>query len=199
MDVSLQLAIITSLKAWINSEPTPSFSGNEQDPLERVTSLAHSEQSILGWNQAFKGRISKKWVTAQSMWYDNMRHNQNSKEKFPKNYTGPLWAKKLIAQLIFYNLNRWQIRNEAAHSSESSEQYEEIRDRFKSTITALYQHNEETGDTSSIYRQPLCDILTMSNERMSNWLQSHKASTSYTASQNQISQDNAQVTHETER
>ena len=47
--------------------------------------------------------------------------------------------KKLIAQLIFYNLNRWQIRNEAAHASESAEEYENIRDRFKATITALYQ------------------------------------------------------------
>ena len=195
----VQLAIITSLKAWINSDPTPLFSGNEHDPLERITSLAHSEQSIIGWNQAFKGRISTKWMTAQSMWYDNMRHNQNSKKKFPKSYTGPLWAKKLIAQLIYYNLNRWQIRNEAAHSTESAEQYDKIRDRFKSTITALYQQNNETGEISSIYRQPLGDILTMSNERMSNWLQSHKASTSYNASKNQNPHINAQITHETER
>ena len=57
--------------------------------------------------------------------------------KISEEIYGPLWAKKLIAQLIYYNLNRWQIRNEAAHSSESAEQYEKIRDRFKSTITAL--------------------------------------------------------------
>ena len=74
-----------------------------------------------------------------------------------------------------------------------------IRDRFKTTITALYQQNDETDGTSSIYRQPLHDILTMSNERMSNWLQAHKASTSYNASQVETSQYNDQLTHETER
>ena len=120
----VQLAIIISLKAGIASEPNPLFLGNAQDPLESITSLAHLEQSILGWNQAFKGRLSKKWTAAQSKWYNHMRHNHHSKTKFPKNYTGPIWMRKLIAQLIFYNLNRWQIRNEAAHTSESAEDYE---------------------------------------------------------------------------
>jgi len=86
----VQLAIISSLKAWIASDPNPLFLGNDQDPLERITSLAHSEQSILGWNQATKGRLSKKWTATQSKWYDHMRHNHHSKTKFPKNYTGPI-------------------------------------------------------------------------------------------------------------
>jgi len=183
----------------IASEPTPLISGNDQDPLECTTSLAHSEQSILGWNQAFKGRISKKWTAAQSMWYDNMRHNQHSKTKLPMSYTRSIWMKKLIVQLIFYNLNRWQIRNEAAHASESAETYEKNRERFTATITALYQLNAESDETSSIYRQPRKDILTMSNERLSNWLQSHKASTSYRASQVHSQHDHEHFTHETER
>ena len=195
----VQLAIITSLKAWIASEPTPLFFENNQDPLECTTSLAHSEQSILGWKQAFKGRLSKKWTAAQSMWYDHMHHNQHSKTKFPKYYTGSIWIKKLIAQLIFYNLNRWQIQNEAAHASESAEEYEKTRERFTATIKALYQLNAESDETSSIYRQPLEDILAMSNERLSNWLQSHKASTSYRASQVHTQHDHEHFTHETER
>ena len=194
----VQLAIITSLQAWIASEPTPLFSANDQDSIERQTSLAHSEQSILGWDQAFKGRLSKKWTHAQGMWYDNMRHNLHSTEKFPKSYTGPIWMKKLVAQLIFYNLNRWQIRNEAAHASDTAAEYEHTRDRYKETITALYQKNADSEGTTSIYRQPLSDVLTMSNERLSNWLHSHKASTSYRASK-AYHQDTPTHTHETDR
>jgi len=108
------------------------------------------------------------------------------KQEIPKNYTGSIWMKKLVAQLIFYNLNRWQIRNEAAHASESAEEYENIRDRFKATITALYQMNAESDKTISIYRQPLEDILAMSNERLSNWLHSHTASMLYRASHPKI-------------
>ena len=47
------------------------------------------------------------------MRHNHMRHNHPSDKKFPKNYTGPIWMKQLIAQLIYYNLNHWQICNEA--------------------------------------------------------------------------------------
>ena len=90
--------------------------------------------------------------------------------------------KKLIAQLIYYNVNRWQIRNEAAHASESAEEYGNTRERFKSTIMALYQLYGESEDTPAIYRQPLEDIFSMSNKRLANWLHSHRASKSYRAS-----------------
>jgi len=55
--------------------------------------------------------------------------------------------KNLIAQLISYNLNRWQIRNEAAHTSESAEEYGNTRERSKSTITALYQLHGKSEHT----------------------------------------------------
>ena len=59
--------------------------------------------------------------------------------------------------------------------------------------------NAESDETSSIYRQPLEDILVMTNEQLSNWLQSHKALTSYRASQVHIQHDQDHFTHETER
>ena len=64
---------------------------------------------------------------------------------------------------------------------------------------ALYQLNAETDETTSIYRQPLEDILAMSNKRLSNWLQSHKTSTLYRASQARDQHKHEQPTHETER
>ena len=90
--------------------------------------------------------------------------------KFPKRYTGPIWMKKLVAQLIFYNLNRWQIRNEAAQATESADEYRKTRETHQSTITALYQQNSTEIDPHALYKQPLGDILNMSNERLVNWL-----------------------------
>jgi hypothetical protein len=60
----IQLAIMRSLKAWISDEPIPPFNGDTTDKLDRITALAHAEQSLIGWTQAFKGRLSKKWTTA---------------------------------------------------------------------------------------------------------------------------------------
>ena len=110
-----------------------------------------------------------------------MRHNLPTSETFPKRCTGPIWMKKHVAQLNYYNLNRWQIRNEAAHATESEEEYRKTREMHHSTITALYQSNSTDPDPHALYRQPLEDILNMSNERLVNWLQSHSASSSYRA------------------
>jgi len=113
----IQLAIMSSLKAWISDEPIPPLPGDTTDKLDRIIALAHTEQSLIGWTQVFKGRLSNKWTTAQGLWYDHMRHNLPSSKKFPKRYTGPIWMKKLVTQLIYYNLNRWQTRNEAAQAT----------------------------------------------------------------------------------
>jgi hypothetical protein len=76
--------------------------------------------------------------------------------------------KKLVAELIYCNLNRWQISNEATHATESAEKYRKTREIHQSTITALYQSNSTNPDPHSLYRQPLEDILTMPNERLVN-------------------------------
>jgi hypothetical protein len=75
-----------SLKGWISDEPIPQFNGDTSNKLDRITALAHAEQSLIGWTQAFKGRLSKKWTTAQGIWYDHMRHNLPTSQKFPKRY-----------------------------------------------------------------------------------------------------------------
>jgi hypothetical protein len=82
----IQLAIMRSLKGWISDEPIPQFNGDTSNKLDRITALAHAEQSLIGWTQAFKGRLSKKWTTAQGIWYDHMRHNLPTSQKFPKRY-----------------------------------------------------------------------------------------------------------------
>jgi|AntRauTorckE5430_2_1112549.scaffolds.fasta_scaffold11211_2 hypothetical protein len=118
--------------------------------------------------------------------------------------------KKLVAQIIYYDLNRWQIRNEAAQATESAEEYRNTRDMHQSTITALNQQNSTEIDPHALYKQPLGDILNMSNERLVNWLQSHLASSLYRAhqhhdkpphlTQNLLQQDlHKFIQHETER
>eukprot|EP00979_Chaetoceros_neogracilis_P000411 scaffold107_cov269-Chaetoceros_neogracile.AAC.3 len=138
--------------------------------------------------------------------YDHMRHNLPTSETFPKRCTGPIWMRKLVAQLNYYNINRWQIRNEAAHATESVEEYRRTREMHHSIITALYQLNSTDPDPHALSRQPLEDILNMSNERLANWLQSHSASSSYRAHHHHDGQPNLTqhdlhnfIQHETER
>ena len=85
----------------------------------------------------------------------------------------------LVAQPVYYNLNRWQLHNEAAHTPESAKDYRKTRESYQSTFTSLYQAHYTTADLPALYKQPLADLLTMSNERLTFWLQSHLASTSY--------------------
>jgi hypothetical protein len=130
--------------------------------------------------------------------------------KIPQTIHGTNLDEETRCSTNFYNLNRLQIRNEAAQATESADEYRKTREIHQSTITALYQQNSTEPDPRALYKQPLGDILNMSNERLVNWLQSHSASSSYRAhqhhdkpphlTQNLLQQDlHKFIQHETER
>eukprot|EP00560_Eucampia_antarctica_P008828 CAMPEP_0197828712 /NCGR_PEP_ID=MMETSP1437-20131217/5244_1 /TAXON_ID=49252 ORGANISM="Eucampia antarctica, Strain CCMP1452" /NCGR_SAMPLE_ID=MMETSP1437 /ASSEMBLY_ACC=CAM_ASM_001096 /LENGTH=73 /DNA_ID=CAMNT_0043430045 /DNA_START=155 /DNA_END=376 /DNA_ORIENTATION=- len=51
-------------------------------------------------------------------------NNQGPEVDFPKmSYTGKIRARKFIARLIYYNFNRWQIRNDIKHSTDNEITY----------------------------------------------------------------------------
>jgi len=97
----------------------------------------------------------------------------------PKSYTGKIRTRKLIAQLIYYNLNRWQIRNDIKHSMDSGIEYKKLRENYKMTIAALYARNENLNN--SLSPKLLNKLIALPNDRRRNWLLSHEASTAYKA------------------
>jgi hypothetical protein len=70
-----------------------------------ATHLAYFEQEQLGWEQALRGRFSKKWGEAQHYYY-NERYETS-------HMTGEACTTKVITALWDYALAIWKERNEA--------------------------------------------------------------------------------------
>ena len=118
----LTLAVMQGIQNWISSLQPSHFPPSTNDPIERLVDMATEEQPLIRWEEVFKGRLSTKWAEAQQTWYDSLRHNHCDLETdLPRHYMGKIGSKKIIARLIYYNLNRWQIRNEVAHAIATSE------------------------------------------------------------------------------
>ena len=94
----ITLAIMKGMTNWTTSLPPPHFPPSTNNKMEHLINSAAEEQSIIGWEEVFKGRISSKWSEAQQAWYDLLHRNHCDLEtEFPRNYTGNICAKRLIA------------------------------------------------------------------------------------------------------
>jgi hypothetical protein len=83
------------------------------DTIGRATHIAYFEQEQLGWEQALRGRLSKKWGEAQNAYYTERYETSHM--------TGDAWTTKVITALWDYSLAIWQERNEAYHGADEHE------------------------------------------------------------------------------
>ena len=77
---------------------------NERDAMLLDTLV--QEQEAIGWENFFKGRISKTWSLIQDKHFTSLDLPDCQAYK-----TGTWWASNVIRQLIYLSLNTWQIRN----------------------------------------------------------------------------------------
>ena len=63
---------------------------------------AIEEQNMIGWNNFFKGRISKQFGVVQ------MEAYANSDREIPTHYSATWWTAGLIKQVLYFSLNMWQ-------------------------------------------------------------------------------------------
>ena len=75
-------------------------------PFDIMIFQAWQEQKLIGWQQLFKGRLSKKWALAQGMYYAD-----NPATKHVLSFSSSLWASKTVQILIEMALELWVTRN----------------------------------------------------------------------------------------
>jgi hypothetical protein len=112
-----------------------------------------------------------------------------------KNSFGMGGSIKTNLENIRKRLSRLVRPGEGRVGDSPTDEYRKTREIHQSTITALYQQNSTEPDPHALYKQPLGDILNMSNERLVNWLQSHSASSSYRAHQHHDNPNNWLQSH----
>ena len=117
--------ILVGLKSWM-THTSPDFS---QFPAS--VQLLIADQSRIGWDQLFRGRISHRWATLQQ------EHLVTVGSK-SKQLTGRLWAVRVIQTLWVAFFELWEARNQVVHGADLLQYKERQKTRLLSEIREIH-------------------------------------------------------------
>ena len=145
-------ACLSDLSMWLDGQNTdPSISASIlyvlsliRDPSSSVPeSLRNStetvsqglaDQQIIGPECLLEGLLSSQWAIIQQQFYSSSGSRRS----------GPLWAARLVQQLLMIGFTMWEDRNDALHSDKSvkairrsQELNDAIRDQFRMGVKDL--------------------------------------------------------------
>jgi hypothetical protein len=132
---ALQDTLFTALQIEIFDRP-PAFSNHR----------LRQEQTMLGWSQLFRGRLSCKWVEIQQSFLLTLVVDR-------RYFTGKLWVRKLISLLWKFNRSLWDARNLDRHNH-TPLQNQAIRwNRLQAPVHASSKRQMDTRKEGLINRQ----------------------------------------------
>ncbi len=106
-----------------------------EDKVGNLIYLAYTDQTRIGWNQAIRGRISKRWGQA---------HHAYTFERYNMAQTTPnAWIAKLIYQLWQFSIARWITRNEYLHGKTDEEKIVRKNIEVDTIIWHMFLHEQE--------------------------------------------------------
>ena len=136
------------------------------DTIGRITHMAFFEQEQLGWEQALRGRLSKKWGEAQDQYY---------KDRYPDQLqTGDTWTTRVITALWDYSKDIWMERNSAYHGVDDDEARLKRSDDLNDLIVRSYQldrHHVALAHTQ-LFTPPMTSTLNQHDDAKRSWLRS---------------------------
>ena len=108
----LKIVLMTGFTHWLQegtSKADWTLSNSDyRDDLE--TAILH--QNMIGWDNAFKGRLAVEWGCVQMRYYKT-RYT----DKIPAHLSATWWTSELSRQLLFFSLAIWQHRNTYLHDT----------------------------------------------------------------------------------
>ena len=123
-DPILLQILVDGLKSWLHATPfTTSEIPSEYLPLLQ-------EQTAVGWDHVFQGRITKKWAEAQQSYYDG----------FPKvkGRDGAAWSRKILCEVFTHWNKLWDVRNEDLHGKDTTSQARASKEQAFRELDLLY-------------------------------------------------------------
>jgi Reverse transcriptase (RNA-dependent DNA polymerase) len=101
--------IITHLTNWLNNDPQQDMRTIAPEASFTIQQ-AVTEQTRIGWDHWFKGRISTTWGVLYGNDLQVVNHNM-------RNQTPDSWAKQLVEITWKFVLRNWTIRNDLEHDT----------------------------------------------------------------------------------
>jgi hypothetical protein len=120
-----RVVIIQFLTTWLNQQPLPEMQTliPEASPTLKK---AVAEQSEMGWEHWFKGRLTMEWATLYN-------HDLKSTNHGMQNQTAETWGKKIVSMTYDFVLGVWTTRNESEHNTEG-DQFKNQKDKLVDKI-----------------------------------------------------------------
>jgi hypothetical protein len=167
----MSVVIIQALRAWMGKHPIqpPTWTALEVTPLQQSIRRAFDAQTRIGWDQFFRGRLTKYWKLPLYMYYQERR---------PTSHISPtLWMNRTISTMWdFYNL-MWNQRNEDFHGGTREELQAKALTATRTTVRRVYaaSHGHVTNRQSRIlHRLPVEDILSWTKSHLDAYLATAK-------------------------
>ena len=124
---------------------------------------------MIGWDQFFKGRMSKEWQTIQDEEYDRLRTQDNN---IPAHQTGLWWTTRMIRLTIYFALNEWQVQNDTLHEAKDKTEREVRRNQLKEMVYKMYEAHRQADHLAlrRYFKRLYLETITKATTRIEHWL-----------------------------
>ena len=148
--------LIDGFISWVDQKPLPAF----YTTIPAFLILIRC-QSLIGWDQIIKGRLSTEWATIQQSHLSSLSEART-------------WQRKLIRTIynLWYDL--WSKRNASRHGHDQRERNLRTREYHLRQAEILYNVSELLPDSFNyIFRRPWEDFQTLPTNGIRTWLNLH--------------------------
>ena len=105
---------------------------------------AWTEQKKIGWDQILKGRLSKHWGRAQSLYY---AHNPETRGNL--GFSGTLWAAATVQSLLKFSLALWNDRCDSLHGVDEEDAKRILKAKTMVRVKQLVDSKDDIDEAYS--------------------------------------------------
>jgi exonuclease III len=134
---NLQELLLEVARSWLHAPVIEGFT--VEAVLHHPTLLRLiTQQSLIGWQEMFRGRFSSEWARRQDEYYWQHR------EELPHSkMSGQSWQVKLICKIWELWMEVWKIRNQALHGYDDRTRNEAERREIFRTLEEIYRNRHD--------------------------------------------------------
>ncbi len=160
----LEVGILSWLKG-IKPITSQGIKPKKDDEIGSLIYSAFAEQGLIGWGQALKGRVSKKWDIANNL-YLQERFNQKPSHQHS-------WNSRVVFVLWRFSIDRWISRNEFVYGKTVEEPFAKKHAQADATIHEMYESNRTTvrDCDKHLFDVPLEQRLKHTLEQKQLWIE----------------------------
>jgi len=135
--------------------------------INKAVRVAWNEQKEIGWDQTLKGRISKLWGRAQTIYY---RYNTLLHDS--RIYNENKWVTKTVGSFIDFTLGMWKERCDSLHGANETENKVKKKIKILKMVQRCY---DEMDNVDKQFQHLYCadyeEISKRSGQYLSKWLE----------------------------